>query len=233
VSTIAQLALQVQDRLEEPRDGVGTFWNVANEVNPSLVEGMNEAALITGDPEVRPNAFLTLQVGGNVPGMPPFCYAMPADAFLLVRIDAVGQGSIKKVLVGDLDRLQPGWEGQSDRQIKRWFPIGMTMFGVWPQLTGPQQVRITYVGFPTTDAYPYSGTDVSPFREEYNDGFVEYAAHICRLKESGVDFQESIAQYQSYLDKMVSLTKFAARRGISRFTRIGRQTKLNEIAVKG
>jgi hypothetical protein len=108
----------------------------------------------------------------------------------------------------------------------------MTMFGIYPQLTAPQQIGITYVGYPATDAYPYSGSDVSPFREEYNDGFTEYAAHVCRLKEGGADFQESIAQYQSFQDKMISLTKFAARRGISRFTKIGRQVKVNDVAVK-
>lgn len=231
MSTIASLAAAVQNKLEEPV-GAGIYWNAANEINPALVEGMNEAALITGDPEVRPGVFTNLQVGGGIAGMPPYVYPLPANALLLVRIDAVGQGAVKKITASDLDRLYPGWEGQSNPTFKRWFPIGMTMFGIWPQLTAPQQVLLTYVGFPATDSYPYSGSDVSPFREEYNDGFTEYAAHICRLKESGADFQESIPQYQSFLDKMMSLTKFAARRGITRFTRLGRQVKVNDVVMK-
>ena len=50
MSNLAQLAAQVQDRLEETRDGVGVFWSVQNEIYPALVEGMNETTLITGEP---------------------------------------------------------------------------------------------------------------------------------------------------------------------------------------
>lgn len=231
MSTLQQLANAVQDKLEEPR-GFGIYWNAQNEINPALVEAMNEAALITGDPEVRPGVVTTLQVGGGVAGYPPFIYPMPTDALLIVRLDSTTSGAIKKITTCDLDRLYPGWEGQTGSTIKRWFPVGMSLFGVWPQLTVPQQIRLTYVGFPVTDSYPYSSTDVSPFREEYNDGFTEYAAHVCRLKESGPDFQQSIPQYQSFLDKMTSLTKFAARRGISRFTKIGRQANINDVMLK-
>lgn len=230
MASLSDLADQTQDKLEETR-GPGIFWNRQLEVYPAVVEGMNEASLITGDPELL-SLNVTLNPGGFSSNFPPFVYQIPQTAILLVRMDAVGQGAIKKVFACDLDRNTPGWEGQTGLMIKRWFPIGMTMFGVWPTLVAPQIVNMTLLSFPVTVSPPYTGTEQSPFREEYNDAFSEYAAHICRLKEGGVDFQESIPQYQSYLDKMVSLTKFAARRGLSRFTRIGRQVKVNDVVLK-
>lgn len=225
------LAGQTQEKLEEPI-GNGIFWDLNAEIYPAIVEGMNEAALITGDPEVRPTTPITLTPGGIGNGFPPFVYAMPPTSLLIVRIDSTAGTAISKVLACDLDRNVPGWEGQTGPAIKRWFPVGMGLFGVWPALTAPQQVMMTVLGFPVpvnSSLYP---TTLSPFRDEYNDGFTEYAAHICRLKEGGVDFQESIPQFQSFQDKMVSLTKFAVRRGISRFTKLGRQTKINDVVVK-
>jgi hypothetical protein len=228
--TLQDIGYTVQDKLEEAR-GPGIFWNLQSELYPAIVEGMNEAALITGDPEQRALA-TTLVPGGTVSGAPPFVYAMPSTAILLVRMDAVGSGTIKKVFACDLDRNNPGWEGETGDVIKRWFPIGLTMFGIWPALIAPVMVNLTVLSFPITTNAPYTGAEVSPFREEYTDAFSEYAAHIARLKEGGVDFQESIPQYQSFQDKMVSLTKFAARRGLSRFTRIVRQTKVNDVFSK-
>jgi hypothetical protein len=230
MATLGDLAAQTQDRLGEVRDGIGIFWNLQNEILPALVEGMNEASLITGDPEVRPTIAVTLNPGGIGGGFPPFVYAMPANALMLVRIDATNGGAIKKVLACDLDRNNPGWEGQTGPLINRWFPIGMKMFGVWPALTAAQQVLMTFVGFPET--FPYNTSQVSPFREEFNDAFPAYAAHICRLKESTVEFQQSLAEFQSFQDKMMSLTKFAARRGITRFTQTGRVSKINDVVMK-
>lgn len=234
MSTLAQLGARVQDRLEETRDGVGVFWSVPNEIYPALVEGMDEAALITGEPELR-TVNVTLQPGGNVIGLPPFIYSLPAlfpQALLLIRIDSTDGSAIKKVFAVDLDRDDPAWESDSGWVIKRWFPIGMTLFGVYPALRRPQDVQVSFLGYPIPTGYPYSGAEVSPFREEYNDSFHEYAEHICRLKESGQDFQESIPAYQMWVDKMVQLTRFAARRGLTRFYRLGRQTKVSDVVLK-
>jgi hypothetical protein len=232
--TLADLALQTQDRLEEFRDLQGTFWSVPNEIYPAIVEGMNEAALITGEPELR-TSNVVLQPGGNVPGFPPFVYSLSAlfpPALILIRVDAVGGGTVKKLFAVDLDRDNPTWESDTGMFIKRWFPLGMTFFGVYPMLTVPQQVQVTVLGFPIPTGQPYSGAEVSPFRQEYNDAFHEYAHHVCRLKESGPDFQESLPAYQAWVDKMVQLTKFAARRGLTRFYRLGRQVKINEVVLK-
>lgn len=220
----------MQDRLEEPH-GAGIFWNLSAEIYPALVEGMNEASILAGDPEVR-SALITLGPGNTAPGMPLFVYAMPAASLLIVRLDTVGGGAIKKVFVRDLDRHYPGWESDSGPVIRRWFPVGMTLFGVYPTLQADQQVLMTTIGFAMPNGQPYSGSEIIPFREEYLDGFQEYAAHVCRLKEAGPDFQESIPSLQAFQDKMVQLTKFAARRGISRFTKLGRQAQVNNVAVK-
>jgi hypothetical protein len=151
---------------------------------------------------------------------------------MLIRLDAVGGSAIKKLFAVDLDRDNPGWEFDLGTTVKRWFPIGMTLFGVYPTLTQPQQVQVTVVGFPIPTGQPYSGAEISPFRQEYNDAFHEYAHHVCRLKESGPDFQESLPAYQAWVDKLVELTRFAARRGLTRFYRLGRQAKINDVVLK-
>jgi len=230
------LAVRVQDRLEEVREGLPNigfnFWDLPTEIRPAIVEGMNEAALITAMPEIRVATPVTLNVGGLGGGLPPFVYAPPDDCVILLRIDAPGGGAVNKVFVCDLDRQIPGWEGKTGTTIKRWFPIGLSMFGVYPTLTAEQQVFMSYVAVPVPTGPPYSGTEVSPFRQEYNEAFEEYAAHVCRLKESGPDFQESIPELQNFQDRMVSLTKFVARTGLTRFTKMGRQAKINNIEMK-
>ena len=197
---------------------------------------MDEAALITGMPEIRLATPVTLPVGGSGGGMPPFVYTFSSlgitDCLIMLRMDAGAGGAILKVFACDLDRQIPGWEGATGTYIKRWFPIGLTMFGVYPQQTAAQQVFISYVAVPIPTGPTYTGNETVPFRTEYNEAFEEYAAHVCRLKESGPDFQESIPELQNFQDRMVQLTKWSARTGLSRFTKLGRQAKVNNIELK-
>lgn len=214
MSTINDLALRVQDRLEEARDGIGIFWSLQDEIYVALVEGMNEAMLLTGEPQIRASVSTNLVPNNNL-------QPMPAGAIAILRVEATNSTSIRKYYVCDLDRQYPAWENDAASTIQAWFPFGLNQWGIYPQVTEAQQVVVTYVGFPVTAALPYTGAEPVPFQEEFCEGFTDYAAHILRLKEGGPDFQESMTEYNRFLAKMQDMTSFAKRKDRLRFTKFG------------
>jgi hypothetical protein len=118
---------------------------------------------------------------------------MPSDALALLRVDGANGISFDKMFVWDLDRHYPGWELESGPQAKAWFPFGLRQFGIYPNLTAPQQVVLTYIAFPVASARPYNGTETVPFQAEYADGFEDYAAAMARLKEANIELDASAA----------------------------------------
>lgn len=211
MSTLNDLGGRVQDRLEEVR-GPGQFWSLQNEVYVNLVEAMNEAMLLTGEPQIRPSSVTSLTQNSNL-------QPLPAGALAVIRVEGLNSVAIRKFYTCDLDRQYPAWENDTATSISAWFPVGLTQWGVYPKLTVPQQVIVTYIGFPVTAPLPYTGAENVPYQEEYCEGFVDYAAHVCRLKESGSEFQESMAEYDRFLGKMQDMTSFAKRKDRLRYTR--------------
>jgi len=115
--------------------------------------------------------------------------------------------------------MLPGWENDVGDEIQHWFPIGLTQFGIHPQLTGPVNVFISGVVEPVPSPRPYTGEEFVDFQEEMREAFVDYAAHIAALKEGTKEFVDSIKVYNRFLSRMQELTKFAVRKGSLRFTR--------------
>lgn len=226
MSLISDLEVEVQDRLEEARDGVGVFWDLQNEIRPLIVEAMNVATLITGDPEVRPKQMFTVAPGQNL-------QTMPSGGLALLRVEGVSNLPIKKVQVKDLDRHYYQWQNDSGDVPQLWFPFGLGAWGVYPKLTAEVQVRITYVGFPVNEGRPYSGAEALPFQDEYREAFSDYATHAARLKEGGAEFDESIAGYNRFLSRMQEMSKYAYRKGVVRFTMAPGATAAGTTDVKG
>jgi len=214
MSTLNDLGLRTQDRLEEVRDGVGVFWSLQNEIFTALVEAANEAMLLTGEPQVRSTQATTLLTNSNLQPMPP-------GALAILRVEGVNSLPISKLFVCDLDRQYPAWENDAGYRAKAWFPVGLTQWGIYPQILVDQQVVITYVEIPVSAPLPYTGAEILPFQEEFCEGFIDYAAHICRLKETGSEFQESMAEYDRFLTKMQDMSTFAKRKDRLRFTKYG------------
>src|SRR5579872_2638931 len=156
MSLISDLEVEVQDRLEEARDGVGVFWKIQDELRPLIVEAMNVATIITGEPEIRPmgaTALFTVQPNQTF-------QAMPAGALAILRVESAGQLPIKKVRVVDLDRMFWQWENAAPSDsIQAWFPFGLTQWGVYPQIKQSIQLLVSYVGFPVNVARPYTGLE--------------------------------------------------------------------------
>ena len=228
MTTTASIQSRVQDRLEE---NPAAFWNVTAEILPYVVEGMNAACLITGDPQIRANVIYNIPANANPVGFVPL--SMPADALALLRVDGGGGVTIDKVFVWDLDRHFPGWETVAGTQIQYWFPFGLTGWGVYPVPSAGQQVILSYIQFPVSTARPYTGAEVIPFQDEYDQAFEDYAAAIARLKEGGAEFDQATILMQRFLTQMEALSNFAYRKGSLRFTAsAGAQSRVSQVAVR-
>src|SRR5258708_11652376 len=217
MATIGSIESGVQNRLEElPQGG---FWDLQNELRPLIVEAMFAATLITGDQQIKPNVVFTIPQGSATP--PLFApLAMPADALALLRVDGAQGVTIDKCFVWDLDRSFPGWETQTGPQAQYWFPFGLTQFGIYPSLTAPQQVRLTYIQNPVPTARPYTGNEVIPLQSEFLQSLEDYASSFASLKEGGPEFDQAQIRLQRFLRQMQELSNFAYRRGSLRFSRL-------------
>jgi hypothetical protein len=204
--TLSDIALRVQNKLEEPAGGnppvTGNFWDYQREVFPAVVEASNEANLIAGTVIAAYQAYI----------IPPNTtyLSMPKNALALMRV--VGLNRVKKYDVFQLDNLRRGWENETGEVIEGWFSMGFTQWGVFPRLTVEQRVVLTYIAYPVAEARPYSGNEVLPFQDEYYQSIENYAAHILRMKEAGQEFEISQQMYQEFLSSMQSLSRLQARR---------------------
>lgn len=225
MSTISDIEGRVLDRLEEDRISP-KFWSVQNEVRPFIVEAMNEAVLITGTPEIRRTAATTLAAGNNL-------YELPTGAIAIATMEGPGALSIRKCSMWDLDMKKSTWEQDTGPVPKYWFPYGLTKFGIYPQLTQAAQVVLTTVDIPVVSARPYTGAEIIPFTEEFDEGFEEYGAHAARVKEGGVELAQSMKEYGRFLDMMGELSKFEIRKESLRFSRTaGLPTQPSPVVIK-
>lgn len=228
MATISTLEVGVQNRLEETPDDVGIFWLVAPELRPLIVEAMNLATLITGEPQIYATSITTVPVTTSFTPI-----AMPAGALAITRIDGPGALAVDKTYVQELDNFQPGWEVQTGPVPQLWFPLGLSQYGIYPCLTGPAQILVSYVAFPVTAARPYTGAEPVLFQPEYLDSFQDWAAAMARFKEGSPEFDEAMPVLNRFLAKMEELSSFSYRKGSLRFTRgVGVQSNLVETRVK-
>lgn len=217
MATISTLEVEVQQQLEENADDIGTFWSVANEIRPALVEAMNESTLITGEPQFR-----AVTTPFSIPTATVFTpLALPSDAVALLRVEGPGSSPIQKYSLWDLDRHFPGWELSTGPSPIAWFPFGLGQFGIYPNLTAAAQVILSYVQMPVPSPPPWDGTQVIPFQNEYLDGFKDAAQHYLQLKEGDPEFTQSFGPYNRFLASSERMSNFAWRKNSLRFTKSG------------
>ena len=226
---LSDIENRVQDRLEEPH-GAGIFWSLQYEIRPLLVEAMSMAALITGEPEIRQTQATQLAANTTV-------FSAPANSVAILKIESANGTPVKKETLWSLSQMNPNWESETGPLIKYWFPLGLTQFAIYPKLTGPINVVITYVGLPiaTPAASPiaFTGQESIPFQVEYLEGFEEYAASMCRLKEATQEFFDGLKQFDRFLSRTWELSKFATRKSSLRFTKVkGVDAQITEITMK-
>lgn len=230
-SVINDLSILVLDRLEESRSNP-KFWNVQDEIYNFILEAMNEASLITGEPQ---NKFLA-DVVFNQPLVLPANQTLidlskSTPIFGMMRLES--GGVVKKTTLWDMDRMLPGWEndtGNAGDLPDYWFPIGINRFAIHPQLSAPVSVIVSGIVLPVPVSRPLTGNEIVDFQNEYFEAFVDYAAHIAALKEGTKEFTDSIKVYDRFLSKMEELSKFAMRKGSLRFSRtLGAPSKVTPV----
>lgn len=214
MATISSLASDVQNQLEEAV-GPGVFWGLTTEIYPALVEAMNEACVITGEPQFR-----AATAPYTIPSSTVFSpLSLPSDAVALLRVEGPGSTAFQKYSVWDLDRHFPGWELATGPQPKAWFPFGLGQFGIYPNLTAPATVILSYVQMPVPSPPPWDGTQVIPFQPEYYDGLKDAAQHYLQFKEGDPEFTQSFGPYNRFLASCERMSNFAWRKNSLRFTR--------------
>src|ERR1700759_5151666 len=113
MATIDDIALAVLDRLEESRISP-QFWNKQAEIYAFVSEAMNEATLITGEPQIFDPIPLPVVEDQTL-------QLMPDNAIALLKLEGIS-GAIKKTSIWDLDQLQLGWEDDTGDEPVYWFP---------------------------------------------------------------------------------------------------------------
>lgn len=159
-------------------------------------EGLLEATLISGHLQATINVTLT---GNSVQAAPGHI------ALLHIR---VGNNSMQKYSVDDLDSAKPGWDGEP--QVINptiWAPLGLTKMLTHPRTTATGKVvACTVLQLPATLAE----TDTIPLEDEYVEALSNYAFSVARLKEGGVELRDAMTDYARYLERVAQLTERVA-----------------------
>lgn len=214
--TLNDLLPDVLGRLEENEEDGPIFWNQTYEILPYLVDAMFEAALLTGtvqavNQQVTLPALTTyFSLQNNRPA------GVPAGVICALRMKA--PSTVRKTTLKGLSDMEPGWQNRAPLQpttrgsnIISWMPIGVSMFGIYPQLAAETVVNMDFIVSPAVFPRPYATTIPVPFQTEFTTAFPEYAATMLRCKELSAEAEEADTVYQEFLDKMKGLSMFQNR----------------------
>lgn len=197
-------------RTEENCEDGPEFWSEQYEYLPQIVDSMFEANLITGTVQANKVA-VTLQPDSNYFSLqqnPPV--GVPPGVLFAIRMRA--PYALRKTTLKGLSDIVPGWERtQPAEQIIAWFPLGVSAFGIWPQVSVETQVIMDFIVSPVVSTRPYATSLPVPFEEQFISAFSEFAAVMLRSKELGGEAEEADIIYQAYLEKMKGLSRWQNR----------------------
>lgn len=221
---LSDLLPDVLGRIEENVEAGPIFWNLAGEVYPEMVYGMFEAALVTGVVQLSSvqvtlaadTTYFNIQSGGGGYGSGGYGQGgyggqlTPRGILAPIRLWA--PYPIRKCTLKGMDDMIPAWQQAAPAaQLISWFPIGVSMFGIYPQLNADTQVVMDFIVSPVNKTRPYNGTETIPFQTEFADAFSKYGAALLRTKEGGAEAEEAETVYKAYLDGIKSLSAFQGR----------------------
>ena len=213
---LSDLLNDVLNRVEEQQPPNGpTFWSLVGEVYPAMVDGIFEASLISGVVQLvslqvtlaAGTTWFSLQASG---GGLYASLSVPVGIVAPLRMKA--PYGIRKSSLKSLDDMNPGWEQAAPgTQIVSWFPLGVSGFGIYPQLQYGQNVIMDFLQCPVNTARPYSGSEQIPLQQEFTDVLSKYAAAQLRAKEAGAEAEEADTVFQEYLAEVKQLSLFQQR----------------------
>jgi len=224
---ISVLGSRVLDRLEEDQPPNGpVFWNLSTEIYSGIVEAINDLTILVGRPNVSFNVPFTLAAN-------TVWQSLPSGQFLITDIQGPS-GGLRKVSLFSMDYVQASWDGSWENDVatepRRWFPVGLTKFGIHPAVAVPITVILSCVPYPVTSPWPYDGTQTVPFHDEFFEAIEMYAAHYARLKETGLESEEAVTLFQQYMKMAERLTEIEDKKDSIFFSRSwGGRAGLNPI----
>ena len=213
---LSDLLNDVLNRVEEQQPPNGpTFWSLVGEVYPAMVDGIFEASLISGVVQLvslqvtlaAGTTWFSLQASG---GGLYASLSVPVGIVAPLRMKA--PYGIRKSSLKSLDDMNPGWEQAAPgTQIVSWFPLGVSGFGIYPQLQYGQNVIMDFLYSPINQARPLTGNETIPLQSEFSDLLSKYAASYLRSKEMGAESEESATVFETYLQEVKDLSIFQNR----------------------
>jgi hypothetical protein len=206
------------------------FWNLTGEVYPAMVQAMFEAALITGVVQVNSLA-VTLAANQTYFDIQGAASVVPKGMLAPLRLKA--PYPIRKTTLNGLDLMKPSWQQAAPTdQMIAWFPLGVSKFGIYPQLNAEATVVMDFISSPVNHSTPYTGTETLPFQVEFNDLLSQYGAAFLRSKEGGAEAEEGAVVYEDYLGRIKALSAFQGRLDNLVFTgAVGGRTQVNPRTV--
>jgi hypothetical protein len=215
---------RIEEALPTANPSGPIFWNLTGEVYPAMVDGIFEAALISGVVQLvnqqftlaADTTYFSLQTSGEGYGQGGYGeggyggFVVPQGIIAPLRMKA--PYGIRKTSLKSLDDMNPGWQ-QTDpgTQIISWFPLGVSGFGIYPQLTQPQNVVMDFLYSPINETRPYTGNETIPLQQEFTDVLSKYAAAYLRCKESGQEAELAATVFEEYLAEVKDISIFQNR----------------------
>lgn len=200
MSTLAELRVQVRDRLDEPS---GAFWTDV-QINKWVNEGAREVAR-------RAEVLQTRDEIATVSGTQE--YTLPSDVVRVYRVeyeDASNQ--IWPLEYRDFNNMDSVWwtrQATTDSSRPYWF----TMWGYPPTLsivvyptpnTTADTIRTFYYSMPATVTQDNA---TIPCPQGWEDLIVLYAEYVALRKDGDQRWQEAKALFEERLDAMIGLTR--------------------------
>lgn len=227
--TLSSLLPDVLGRIEEALPAATppgpVFWSLTGEVYPAMVDGIFEAALITGVVQLvsqqitlaADTTYFSLQASGTGYGSGGYgqggyggSVIVPVGVIAPLRMKA--PYGVRKSSLKSLDDMNPGWQQAAPgAQIISWFPLGVSGFGIYPQLTQQQNVVMDFLQCPINQPRPLTGNETIPLQHEFADLLSKYAAAQLRAKEAGAEAEEADTVFQEYLSEVRDLSLFQGR----------------------
>jgi hypothetical protein len=226
--TLADLVTDLAGRVEEENPNAPVFWSLTYEFLPALVDAMFEAALVTGTvqavniPVSLPanTTYISLQNNTSI--------GIPAGVIAALRLRQ--PFPVRKTTLKGLDDINPGWQNvAAARSLQAWFPLGVSQFGIYPQLSSPVQALMDFIVSPVNMARPYTTNIPVQFLTEFCDLLPMGAAVTLRSKELGAESEEAsqvmadfmgqlraLSLYQNRLDAQVWTAAYGAKAGVQK-----------------
>lgn len=225
--TLNDLVTDLAGRVEEIDPQNPVFWSLTYEFLPALVDSMFEAALLTGTVQA---VNIPVQLAANTTYFSlqnNTAIGIPAGVIAALRLRL--PFPVRKTTLAGLDAMEPGWQQRpAAASLISWFPLGVSAFGIYPQLANPQQAVMDFIVSPVVAQRPYTTAIPVPFLTEFNDLLPMGAAVALRSKELGEDAEEAsqvmmdfmgqlkaLSLYQTRLDSLNLTTAFGAKAGIA------------------